>query len=109
MQKKKDHTDREHGIVQKELMNGRAAGEMTDARKEARSSPRAANLIGTTTRTREAMGAKGKARAKARARVKPDTATTAESRGTSRVNCPYKWANSIDEEDDQVIIVGERA
>ena len=33
-------------------------------------------------------------------RVKPDTASTAESRHIG-VNCPYKWANSIDEEDDQ--------
>ena len=29
--------------------------------------------------------------------MKPDTATTAES----KVNCPYKWANSKNEEDDQ--------
>ena len=38
---------------------------------------------GTATRTREALGAKGKARAEARARVKPDTAMTAESKETS--------------------------
>ena len=44
------------------------------------------------------MGAKGKARANARARVKPDIDTTAESKGIS----PYKWANNIDEEDEQV-------
>ena len=58
-QAKRDQTDREHGIVEKELMNGRPAGETTEARKEARSVPRAANPIGTATRTREAMGAKG--------------------------------------------------
>ena len=64
-------------------MNGRVAGEMTEARKEAKRSPRAANPIGTATRTREAMGAKEKARATAKARAKPDTAMTAENRGTS--------------------------
>ena len=61
-------------------MNGRVAREMTEARKEARRAPRAANPIGTATRIQEA---RGKARARAKARVKPDTATTAESRGTS--------------------------
>ena len=78
-QVRKDQTDREHGIVEKELMNGRVAGKMTEARKEARRAPRAANLIGMATRTREAMEAKEKARA----RVKPDTATIAESKGVS--------------------------
>ena len=61
-------------------MNGRVAREMTEARKEARRPPRAANLIGTVRRTK---GAREKARARAKARVKPDTATTAESKGTS--------------------------
>ena len=68
------------GIVEKELMNGRVAGETTEARKEAGRAPRAANPIGTVTRTKEA---REKARARAKARVKPDTATTAESKGTS--------------------------
>ena len=68
------------GIVGKELMNGRVAGEMTEPRKEARRAPRAANRIGTVTRTKEA---REKVRARAKASVKPDTATTAESRGTS--------------------------
>ena len=77
---KRDQMDREHGIVEKELMNGRVAREMTEARKEARRAPRAANPIGTATRIKEA---REKARARAKARVKPDTATTAESRGTS--------------------------
>ena len=68
------------GIVGKELMNGRVAGEMTEPRKEARRAPRAANRIGTVTRTKEA---REKVRARAKASVKPDTATTAESRCTS--------------------------
>ena len=57
---------------------GKGADEwtMTEARKEARRAPRAANPIGTATRIKEA-------RRKARTRVKPDTATTAEIRGTS--------------------------
>ena len=54
---------------------------------------RAANLIGTVTKPKDPM-------AKVRARVKHDTATIAESKGTSEY-CPYKWTNSIDEEDDQ--------
>ena len=52
----------EHFIVEKELMNGRVARETTEVRKEARRAPRAASLVGTVTRTREAMGAKGNAR-----------------------------------------------
>ena len=67
-------------IVEKELMNGRVAREMTETRKEARRPPRAVNPIGTVTMTKEA---KEKARTRAKATAKPDTATTAESRGTS--------------------------
>ena len=73
-----DRKRRDHGIVENKLMNGRVAGEMTEARKEATRAPRAANPICTVTRTKEAMGVEGKARARAKARVKPDTATTAE-------------------------------
>ena len=79
-QAKRGQMDREHGIVEKDLMNGRVAREMTEARKEARGAPRAENPIGTATRIKEASE---KARGRAKARVKPDTATTAESRGTS--------------------------
>ena len=75
-QVKRDRMDQEHGIVGKELMNGRAAREMM----EARSAPRAANLIGTVTRTKGAMA---RARARAKARVKLETATTVASKGTS--------------------------
>ena len=59
------------------------SGRRDDGGKEAKRAPRAANLIGTATKDKEAMGAKGKARTEARARVKPDTATTAESQGIS--------------------------
>ena len=58
-----------HDIVGKELMNGRAAGGMMEARKEARRAPRAANPIETVTRTREVLEAKERARAKVRARA----------------------------------------
>ena len=61
---KKGPKGQDHGTVEKELMNGRVAREMTEVRKEVRRAPRAANPIGTATRTREATGAKGKARAK---------------------------------------------
>ena len=70
--------EEERGIVGNELMNGRAAREMMEARKEARRAPRAASPTGTVTRTK---GAREMARAKAR--VKPDTLTTAGSKDTS--------------------------
>ena len=45
--------DQDHGIVEKELMNGRVARKMMEVRKETRRTPRAANPIGTATRTKE--------------------------------------------------------
>ena len=78
-QARRDRTGRECGIVEREQMNGRVAQEMTEAKKEAIRAPRAANLIGTVTRTKEALETK----AKAKARVKPDTATIAESKSIS--------------------------
>ena len=78
-----------HGIVGKQLRDGGKT-----QRQEGLQWPRAANPIGTVTRTRE------KTSARARARVKPDTATTAESRGTSEQTI-HTSGNSIDEEDDQ--------
>ena len=57
-QARKDRTEQEPGIVEKELMNGRVAKEMAEARKEASKAPRAANLIGTVTRTKEGTGSK---------------------------------------------------
>ena len=74
----RDQTDREHGIVEKELMSGRVTEEITEERKEVRRVPRATNLIGTVRKTREAKG-----KAKGRARAKPDTATIEESKGIS--------------------------
>ena len=94
-QAKRDQSDRERGIVGKELMNGRAAREM-EARKEARSAPRAANLIGTVTRTKGARE-KGNGKGKSETRYCYDCGEQ-EHVG---VNCSYKWANSMDEEDDQ--------
>ena len=61
----------------KELMAGRVAEEMMEERKEGRKAPRAANLIGTVTKTKDPM------EAKATERTKPDIATIAESKGTS--------------------------
>ena len=81
-----------------ELMNGRAE-EMTESRKEARRAPRAANLIGTVTRTKEAP--ETKARAEARTRVKPEQCYDCGEQGHVGVNCRYKWTNNTDEEEDQ--------
>ena len=71
--------------MEQELTNGRVAGEMTEARKEARRAPSAANLLGTATRTKEAPEAKETARAmaRARARVEQDIPSIAESKGIS--------------------------
>ena len=69
---RKDQTGRGHGIVEKELMNGRVPEDVTEARKEARRAPRAANLIGTLTGLKEV---------KAKGRVKPDTAKIAREQG----------------------------
>ena len=61
--------DQEHGIVGKELMNGRAAREMMEARKEARRAPRAANPTGTVTRTKGSKG-KGKGKGKGKSETR---------------------------------------
>ena len=56
-------------------MNGRVPEETTEECKEARMAPRAANLIGTVTKTKDPMDAQGKAKVKARAKL--DIATVA--------------------------------
>ena len=68
-QARRDRMGQDHGIVEDELLKGRVARKMTKVRKEARRAPRAASLMGTVTRTRGAIGAKGKARALRRARA----------------------------------------
>ena len=66
-----------------------------EARKEARRAPRAANPIGSD----KDKGSKGKGKGKG-----SDTRYCYDcgEHGHIGVNCPYKWANSIDEEDDQI-------
>ena len=93
-QARRDRMDREHGIVGKELKNGRVAEEMTKERKEARRAPRAANPIGTATKDK---GSKGKGKGKRETRY----CYGCGEQGHIGVNCPHKRANSIDEEDDQ--------
>ena len=51
-------------MVEKELMSGRVAEEMTGERNDVRRAPRAANLTGTVTRTKEALETKAKAKAR---------------------------------------------
>ena len=87
----------DRGIVEKWLTNVRVAREMTEARKEARRAPRAANPIGTVTRTKEARDKEGQEQKQERTRYCYDC----KEQVHIGVNCPYKWANSIDEEDDQ--------
>ena len=70
---------KERGSEEKWLMNGRVAEEQTEERKEVRRGRRAANLIGTVTKTKEALETK----AEAKARAKLDIASIAESRDPS--------------------------
>ena len=51
----------------KELMNGRAAKETMDERRKGRKAPRAADLIGTMTKTKDPMKTKAKGKAKVKA------------------------------------------
>ena len=62
----------------------RVAKETTEERREARKAPRAANLIGTVTKTKDPMGTKAQGTAKVKARAKLDIGTVAESTGTSK-------------------------
>ena len=63
-QDRKDQTGQGRGTVEKELMNGREAEEMMEARKEARKAARAASPTGTVTKTREALGTQATTKAK---------------------------------------------
>ena len=66
---------------------------MTEARKEARRGPRAANLIGTVTEAKEALGNKGKGKGKSETRYCDDCG----KQGLFGANCPDTWTNKIDE------------
>ena len=81
--------------MEKELTNGRVAEEMTKERKEVRRAPRAANLTGTVTRTKEAMGKKGKGKSETRCGY------DCGEQGQIGVNFPCKWTIPVDAEDDQ--------
>ena len=74
---RQERTKRSRTVVswKTELMHGRVAKEMTEARR----APRAANQIGTVTKTKDEMEAK----AKVKVRATPDIARIAESTVTS--------------------------
>ena len=95
---KKVRMDWEHGTAGKELMNGRAAREMMEARKEARRAPRVSkqDWHGDKDKGSKRKG-KGKGKGKSETRYCYDCG----EQGHIGVKCPYKWANSADEEDDQ--------
>ena len=76
----------DHGIVEKELMNGRMAREMTEARKGGK---------------KGSKGSKGKGKGKSKGKSETRYCFDCGEQGHIGVNCPYKWANSIEEEDDQ--------
>ena len=48
------------------------------------------------------MGAKGKSKGKGKGKSETRYCYDCGEKGHIGVNCPYKWANSIDEEDDQI-------
>ena len=48
------------------------------------------------------MGAKGKGKGKAMGKSETRYCYDCGEQGQIEVNCPYKWANSMDEEDEQV-------
>ena len=99
-QAKRGQVHREHGIVEKELMNGRVARKMTEARKEARRAPRAAKPDWHSDKDK---GSKGKGNGKGKGKSETRYCYDCGEQGHIGVNCPYKWANSIDEEDDQTL------
>ena len=80
----------DHGIVEKELMNGRVARETTKVRKEARRAPRAASLMGGD-KDKGGNGSKGKGKGQSETRYCYDCG----EQGHIGVNCRYKWANNI--------------
>ena len=67
-QARTDQTEQERGTEEKELLSVRVAQETMEERREARMAPRAANLIGTVTKTKDPMGTKAKGKAKATTR-----------------------------------------
>ena len=76
-------------------MKGRVSEEMTEERMWVRRAPRAANLTGTVTKTRETLEAKATAKRKDRRETRK--CYDCGEQGHIGVNCPYKWTNSIDE------------
>ena len=52
-------------------------------------------------------GSKGKGKGKGKGKSETRYCYDCAEHGHMGVNCPYKWANSIDEQDDQTLIVGE--
>ena len=67
-------------------MNGRVAEEMTKERKEARRAPRAANLTGTVTATKEALETKAKGKGKSETRCCYDCG----EQGHVGAKCPHR-------------------
>ena len=80
--------DQEHGIVEKELMSGRDDGGKKGGKKGSRDSK-------SDWHSGKDKGSKGKGKSETR------YCYDCGEQGHIGVNCPYKWANSIDEEDDQ--------
>ena len=87
------------GIVDKELLSGRVAEEMTEARKEARKGSMGSKLDWYGDKDKGGTGNKGEGKNKGKNET-PYCCDCGEQ-GHVGMNCPYKWTNSIDEEDDQ--------
>ena len=98
-QARKDQTEQERGTEEKELTTGRVAKETMEERREARNAPRAANLIGTGDKNKGSNGNKEKGTGKGKNVIRC-CCNFGQQRHIG-VNCPYKWTNTMDEEDGQ--------
>ena len=93
-QARRDRVDREHGIAGKDPMNGLAAGGTTEATKWSKGSK-------SDWKSDKDKGSKGNGKGKSKGKSETRYCHDSGEQGHIGANCPYKWANSIDEEDDQ--------
>ena len=94
-QARRDQTEQDRGIEEKELMNGRVANETMEERWEAGRAPRAANLNWYGDKDTGSNESKFKGRGKG----KSENSILRRSR-RARAH-QYKWTNIVDEEGDQ--------
>ena len=97
----KEQAKREHGILEKELMNRRVAGEVTEPRKDAKKGSKGSKPDWHGDKDKGGNESKGKGKGKGKGKSETRYCYDCAEQGHIGENCPYKWANSIDEDDDQ--------